>query len=85
MVGVYGLQDEVNINPIQYSQRMVDSNQVVPFHLAHIGHARYETVVSIDSNHMDICKFPNELDRGYRLVSGALEDYITAATEPKSM
>jgi len=41
-----------------------------------VGHARAETVVGIDADHRGMCKFKNDKNSGYRMVLGAIQDYV---------
>jgi hypothetical protein len=61
-----------------------DTNQVVPFESAQVGHAKHETLMGINGNHSEICKFAKDTDAGYKAVLGAIEDYIKEAMEQVS-
>jgi hypothetical protein len=51
----------------------------VPHESAYIGHAKYETVMGIDGDHSEICKFANDKSAGYKAICGVIEDYISSA------
>ncbi|GAP92242.1 putative RAS-2 protein [Rosellinia necatrix] len=60
------------------------NGMVVPYESALVGHARKEVVAGIHANHSEICKFRDRYDHGFKVVSGALQDYITVCSAPKS-
>lgn len=54
------------------------SGEVVPRKYAVIGNLR-ETVLGIDGNHSEVCKFDRVKHPGYVSVVGAIEDYVAKA------
>ncbi|KAI0147348.1 hypothetical protein GGR57DRAFT_260172 [Xylariaceae sp. FL1272] len=53
---------------------------VVPFESSLVGHASKEVSAGLFGNHSEICKFAGPDDPSYRLVFGALQDYVRQAT-----
>jgi hypothetical protein len=37
---------------------------------------RYEILVTIDANHREMCRFPENYDAGYRRVENAIQHYV---------
>ncbi|KAI1339658.1 hypothetical protein F5Y15DRAFT_381625 [Xylariaceae sp. FL0016] len=56
---------------------------VVPFESSLVGHARKEVSAGLSGNHSEVCKFSGPDDPNYRLVFGALQDYVREATGHK--